>query len=152
MRDEDKTAAPGGRRRLPNRRPILTQPIEDPLTGGKWHLTVGFDPAGRVREIFLDRAHKAGSVFDALAHDACKLISREILQRGRRAGELLRNLSDRPPSLLAQALSVAAALEERHGAWMGEAYLRQLEDEILGQKSVGQKHAKKTAPLGEGPG
>jgi hypothetical protein len=139
------SAAPNGssRNRLPNRRPILTQPISDPVTG-KWHLTVGFDPAGRVREIFLDRAHKAGSVFDALAHDACILVSREILQRGRPAGELLRNLSDRPPSLLAQALAVAAELEQRRGAAIGEAYLRQLENEILGRE--------KAAALGQGPG
>jgi hypothetical protein len=139
----EPSSKPGSRRRLPNRRPILTEPVSDPVTG-KWHLTVGFDPDGRVREIFLDRAGRAGSPFDAVAHDACILISREILQRGCRVVDLLRNLSERPPSLLAAALTAAAALEEHNGAWIGAAYRRQLEEEILGTKT------KKAAPLRQG--
>jgi hypothetical protein len=100
--------------KLPPRRPIVTARLADPLTG-HWHLTTGFGLDGKVREIFLDHAGHAGEPFDALIHDACIIFSRDALQRGCTAAELARNLSERPPSLFAQAFTVAAALEADFG-------------------------------------
>jgi hypothetical protein len=117
--------------RLPSRRPILTVPIEDAATG-KWHLTVGFDAAGVCREIFLDRAHMAGSGLDSLVHDVCIIISRELLQCGRSPAALVRGLSERPPSLFSRALVEAMTLERDHGAEM--RHICRLEEEYLEPK------------------
>jgi hypothetical protein len=103
------------RLRLPTRRPILTNRLADPLSGQYWHFTTGFDHAGRVREIFLDSSGRAGAPFDALIHDMCIMASRDCLQRGLLARDLLRNLSERPPSLLAAALAETVKLETEVG-------------------------------------
>jgi hypothetical protein len=103
------------RLRLPARRPIVTSRLADPVTGHHWHFTTGFDQTGRVREIFLDSSGRAGAPFDALIHDMCIMASRDCLQRGLTARDLVRNLSDRPPSLLAAAFTTAVALETKLG-------------------------------------
>jgi hypothetical protein len=132
------------RRRLPNRRPNMTVPIADSATG-RWHLTVGFDREGEVREIFLDRAGRAGSEFDGLVHDACILISREILQRGRKPIELLRSMSERPPSLFSGSLSLAIELQKKHGAEIAARYV-QLEEELSGHSQTTHRSAARPAP------
>ena len=102
--------------RLPARRPILTSRLADPVTGHHFHFTTGFDPgSGLVREIFLDSSGRAGAPFDALIHDMCIMASRDCLQRGLRPRDLMRNLSDRPPSLLAAVWHTADALETELG-------------------------------------
>ena len=107
---------PATRMRPPNRRAIITELIEDAATG-LWNLSASFDAAGRCQEFFLSAAHGAGSALDALVHDACITLSRDCLQRGVPAAELARGLSDRPPSLLARALTVCARYEaEASGA------------------------------------
>jgi hypothetical protein len=103
------------RLRLPTRRPIITSRLADPVTGRHWHFTTGFDGAGRGCEFFLDSSGRAGAPFDALIHDVCIIASRDCLQRGLSARELLRNLSERPPSLLAVALMAVTQLETEHG-------------------------------------
>jgi hypothetical protein len=119
------------RTRLPNRRPILTVPLEDAATG-KWHLTVGFDAEGVCREIFLDRAHQAGTALDSLVHDICIIVSRELLQRDRSPAALVHNLSDRPPSLFCKALVEAMTLQRDHGAEMRR--VNRLEEEYAEPK------------------
>jgi hypothetical protein len=103
------------RLRLPGRRPIVTSRLADPLTGHHFHFTTGFDHAGRVKEFFLDSSGRAGALFDALIHDMCIMASRDCLQRGLSVRDLMRNLSDRPPSLLGAACSAADALETELG-------------------------------------
>lgn len=104
---------PGVRVRPLNRRATITELVEDAATGW-WNLSASFDDAsGQCQEIFLSTAHRAGSEFDALVHDGCILISRDCLQRGLSAADLVRGLSDRPPSLYAKALGICAAEEDR---------------------------------------
>jgi hypothetical protein len=111
--------------RLPARRPIITSRLADPVTGHHWHFTTGFDAAGRVREIFLDSSGHAGAPFDALVHDMCIMASRDCLQRGLSARELLRNLSERPRSLLAAAFTEAVQLETQLGPGFARLILRE---------------------------
>jgi hypothetical protein len=113
------------RLRLPARRPIVTSRLADPVTGHHWHFTTGFDHAGRVREIFLDSSGHAGAPFDALVHDMCIMASRDCLQRGLTARDLLRNLSERPPSLLAAAFTEAMQLETQLGPEFARLILRE---------------------------
>ena len=118
---------------LPARRPNATVTIDDAATGW-WNLTAGFDETtGRVAEIFLDQAHRAGSAFDSLVHDLCIIVSRDLLQRGHGCAELIRKLSDRPPSLIARALAEAADLEERLGPLIAAQYR---ERALLAQREV----------------
>jgi hypothetical protein len=111
--------------RLPTRRPIITDRLADPVTGHSWHLSTGFSTDGRGREFFLDSSGRAGAPFDALVHDMAIVISRDCLQRGLSARDLLRNLSERPPSLLAAALAAVTALEIEHGPHLARLIKRE---------------------------
>jgi hypothetical protein len=113
------------RLRLPSRRPVITSRLADPITGHHWHFTTGFDRFGHVREIFLDSSGRAGAPFDALIHDMCIVVSRDCLQRGLSPRELLRNLSERPPSLLAAAFHAATDLETELGLEMARLIIRE---------------------------
>lgn len=76
------------RQRLPNRRLAVTEAVA--WRGGTWLLGVGFDPAGRVREAFLD-GPKTGTDYEALMDDACVMISL-LLQLGLPAPEIAARL------------------------------------------------------------
>lgn len=83
----------------------------------RWTLSVGFDPHGKVREVFITGGIKAGVDADAWAVDSCILLSR-LLQSGPDAAELLRSLSPMPdqasiatPSLMAVILRKAIQIE-----------------------------------------
>lgn len=101
--------------------------------GRAFELGVGFDAAGRVRELFLD-GHKSGTDMEALLDDAAVLASL-ALQHGAAAGDLAASMgwaladgtdgrggSDwggegrRPISLIGLVLATAAALERAGGA------------------------------------
>jgi hypothetical protein len=109
----DPSRGPGSRVPPPNRRAIFTELIEDAATGW-WNLSASFDEAsGKCQEIFLSTAPRVGSVLDALVHDGCIIVSRDCLQRGLSARDLVRGLSDQPPSLFAKALRLCADHEDR---------------------------------------
>ncbi len=101
--------------RLPDRRLAV---VEDLAWAGRvWSLGLGFDGAGRVREIFLDGA-KPGSGIDALVADGCVALSL-LLQHGVSAAELARHLGresverQAPAASILGAAAVAAAAVER---------------------------------------
>ncbi len=86
------TAAPT-RTRLPNRRPALTLDIE---TGDcRATATIGFDEAGRPREVFLIGG-KAGSDMAKILDDVAVLIS-IALQHNIAASVLARSVGRQPP-------------------------------------------------------
>ena len=58
--------------------------------GRRYAVGCGFDPAGRVREVFLS-GYRVGSELDSLLDDACVLVS-IMLQGGWRPEELARHL------------------------------------------------------------
>jgi hypothetical protein len=98
--------------------------------GSIWTLTVGWEDAGRVGEIFLT-GMKSGTDLQVHAEDDCFIISR-LLQRGEPIGELAHSFSRRqdnsvprdcdtgirPISLIAAAIQAAALIEIEEGATM----------------------------------
>ncbi len=107
------------RRRLPNRRPCVTETIyvgEEGTDGTRFHVTFGFFDDGRVGEIFLN-ARKADSEQDRWASDAGVLVS-ILLQAGFRPRELaagMGRLSGGVPATAAgAALDLAARLSEEN--------------------------------------
>ena len=104
------------RARLAKRRNNLTiERIKFDGDGGDlfFTLTVGFDAAGKVGEIFISGL-KFGSTLDALMADAAVAISR-LLQSGTSATELAASMGrlgdQRPASLLGAAVDAAAEVE-----------------------------------------
>ena len=88
------------RRRLPNRRPSLTQA----LTVGnlRFHASIGFDPAdGQPREVFLAGA-KDGTEMAAILDDASVVISM-ALQHGITAAALAKSVARVPAAPLTPA-------------------------------------------------
>lgn len=93
------------RQRLPNRRDNESREIE---VGGRSYLvTVGFDPAGQPREIFIHGA-KAGSEIDTMMDDAAVMAS-IALQHGATGADLARSLSR--ASVLGAAIDWLVELE-----------------------------------------
>jgi hypothetical protein len=76
------------RARLPNRRLNITDVAV--WRGRTWMLCIGFDRAGRAREVFID-GNKTGSEFEGLLDDACVLLS-ILLQTGVPSGDVGRHL------------------------------------------------------------
>ena len=101
---------------LPNRRPCET--VELDWSGQRYHLSLGRDSAGQVRELFCDGA-KSGSDAEAIIDDALILAS-ILLQHGTTAAEVWASLgrlspdpasgrpSDEPASLIGAAIKMAA--------------------------------------------
>ncbi len=88
------------RRRLPNRRPAVTETIE--VEGHKVEVTVGFEPeSGAVREVFLV-AGKEGSMLDSLLADAAVAIS-VALQHGVHPAALAKSVGRLPNGSIAPA-------------------------------------------------
>jgi hypothetical protein len=130
------------RERLPNRRLNITDVAQ--WRGRTWMLCIGFDRAGRAREVFID-GNKTGSEFEGLLDDACVLLS-ILLQTGVPTGDVGRHLggprvnpdgdpmtegerNELAPDLIREAASpigaVAAriaAIEAAGGAGIREAY------------------------------
>ncbi len=121
------------RERLPDRRPNTSRNIE--WHGSKWTVTVGWNHAGRVQEIFLKGA-KMGTHMEVAAEDDCFIVSR-LLQRGESISDLSASLLlHRPlraegdcdtgsvlPSLIAVAIAAAAKIEEEDGSAMARLLL-----------------------------
>jgi hypothetical protein len=104
------------RLRLPNRRPCETTTISFRRSDGsiaEFQATAGFDPVGRVREVFLSSG-RPGSDNDALLNDAAVAIS-VSLQSGVPATAMAvstgRTTGDQPVSAIGAALAWLAALE-----------------------------------------
>jgi hypothetical protein len=119
------------RRQLPNRRLQVTDKFE--WHGKQYLLSVGFDPEGRVGEVFL-AGTKAGTDLNGLMTDACVLLSL-LLQYGGRsawiAGRLAGLVAAEDPhkdpeltSLIGMVARRAAALERDYGAEMTANYAR----------------------------
>jgi hypothetical protein len=71
-----------GRKRLPNRRPQVTDATRWPLEGGRRvHVSAGLADDGRILETFLRGGGKSGSGVDFLLDDIAVIISR-ALQHG----------------------------------------------------------------------
>ncbi len=88
------------RKRLPNRRPAITETLE--VEGQKVVATVGFDPEDdSPRELFL-KAGKEGSLLNALLDDAAVVIS-IALQCGVSAETLARSVGRLPATPLTPA-------------------------------------------------
>ena len=66
------------RHRLPNRR--LNETVDMLFDGQRFHVTIGFAPDGRPREVYCHGA-KVGSSMDLLLDDACVALSL-LLQHG----------------------------------------------------------------------
>ena len=66
------------RTRLPNRPGALAE--EAAFEGHVWRISLGFDKAGQVRELFMDGS-KPGSPLERLLDDACVAVSL-LLQHG----------------------------------------------------------------------
>lgn len=100
------------RHRLPNRRSAVTHDIA--VAGQHLTATIGFDPEGRPREVFLS-AGKGGSGLSALLEDAAVMIS-VGLQHGVTAAALSHSIGrvpaafDGPPTLAASAIGAALDL------------------------------------------
>ncbi len=112
------------RERLPDRRLTLTE--EFPGDGRDWSLSVGFNPAGCAKEIFLSGA-KAGSDYEGLLHDACILTSR-LFQMGV-SPEMLADSLGRGgmnganhASPLGQAIALATVIEREDGGALRAVY------------------------------
>ncbi len=71
-------AAPTPRQRLPNRRGNET--VDLVFDGQRYHVTIGFAPDGRPREVFC-HGGKVGSGMDRILDDACVALSL-LLQYG----------------------------------------------------------------------
>ena len=77
------------RQRLPNRRRQETVELE--FGEHQYAVSVGLDPSGAIREVFV-AGQKQGSTLDATLDDAAIVIS-IALQRGATAAELRRSMS-----------------------------------------------------------
>jgi len=109
------------RQRLPDRRITITERVT--WQGRSWHVSIGFDAAGRAREIFLAGA-KAGSEMDAIANDAAVLASM-MLQAGGDPAAIARSMGrigPAPASIVGLALDCAAAVEASEGAAIRSAH------------------------------
>ena len=103
---------------LPSRRPGYTVPIE--YRGSTWLVTVGLDPNGTAREVFIDTPlpwAEWSSLFNDLAITTSKL-----LQRGERVGELRTVLSERQPSFQAIVIALAEEIEREFGPGIAALY------------------------------
>ena len=60
------------RKRLPNRRRCISLDLQH--DGASYNITLGFDAAGRIREIFA-RGPKTGSTMEGLLDDVCITLS-----------------------------------------------------------------------------
>ncbi len=88
------------RKRLPNRRPAITETIE--VEGQCVEVTVGFAPeSGAVQEVFL-AARKTGSMLDSLLADAAVAIS-VALQHGVSPAALAKSVGRLPNGSIAPA-------------------------------------------------
>lgn len=116
------------RRRLPDRRLNVTETCR--WGGNEFHLGIGFDHEGHIRECFLDGI-KVGSDQAALIDDVCVVISR-LLQHGENLEALSRTLSreGREPeaaSLIGCMLRLMCQVQKEHGAVARNSYMAQLE-------------------------
>lgn len=112
-----------GRTRLPNRRPQLA--VNESWAGREWRVGMGFDTAGKVREVFA-RGVKTGQHLEGLLDDACILMS-ILLQSGMDAAALAAHLGREgvdpaagAASLIGQIARRAAAAEREAGPAMAE--------------------------------
>lgn len=105
---------------LPDRRPNF---VERVAWGGlDWLVSIGLDPEGVAREVFVDPADNLVGVDDdvlALVHDAA-ITASHLLQLGIRAADHAERLAGRAPSVLGVALRAAAEAETREGDWVRE--------------------------------
>jgi hypothetical protein len=111
------------RLRLPNRRPCLTTTIDFQRADGsiaEFQATAGFDPIGRVREVFLSSG-RPGSDIDALLNDAGIVISL-ALQHGTPAQALALSAGfiagdpPRPVSPIGAALALCSPSSRPRGS------------------------------------
>lgn len=119
------------RQRLPGRRMTITTTVQ--WRAASWLVAAGFDPDGRVREVFIDPdaeshgAAKVGSDMRAMLEDACIVISR-CLQYGDRAEDLAKTLSregsdaGENASQLGVLAARLASLEQEAGRGVRDAY------------------------------
>ena len=88
------------RRRLPNRRPVITETLQ--VGGQVFTATIGFDPeSGQPREVFLT-AGKMGSMLNSLLADAAVAIS-VALQHGVPPAALAKSVGRLPNGSIASA-------------------------------------------------
>jgi hypothetical protein len=94
------------RRRLPNRRPALTQEIV--VSGGTaLAVTIGLDPDGRPAEVFVNGG-KTGSAMDFLLGDLAVIVS-VALQCGVSARSMAKSIARLPESLDGPPTKAASA-------------------------------------------
>lgn len=113
----------GARTELPTRRLHLTNSL--PWRGAKWLFTVGFDTAGRAREIFVVTRVPVDGAQQAAASAFAITLSHE-LQRGARALQLVLDLRQSPHEmapLMRLILLAAARMEREDGPAIHDAYL-----------------------------
>ncbi len=114
------------RQRLPNRRPQLT--TEMAYDNHTYAVSVGFDAAGAIREVFVT-GQKQGSMLDATLDDAAIIISHH-LQRGGTAEQLRKSMSrlgggigvaTAPASPVGAVVDLVAEIETEVAGSTGEA-------------------------------
>ena len=110
------------RQRLPNRRKQLT--AEMLYNGHDYLVSVGFDPSGAIREVFV-AGQKQGSTLDATLDDAAIIISHH-LQRGGTAAQLRKSMSR-----LGGGIGVATAPASPVGAVVD--LVAEIEREMIGR-------------------
>ena len=121
------------RKRLPPRRPAITQTIE--VEGQIVEVTIGFAPEdGAVREVFL-AAGKTGSMLDSLLADAAVAIS-VALQHGVPPSALAKSVGRLPNGSIAPADLDRLQSDRRPISLIGGALdlLRSLDDGEVGGK------------------
>ncbi|SOH93354.1 hypothetical protein SAMN06273572_10230 [Monaibacterium marinum] len=91
---------------LPDRRQNRTHEIT--AYGGRWRVCVGYDGAGRAREVFMD-GERVGSDVAQLLSDACVAIS-VALQHGVPAAEMGASCGTVPVAGAAEVTEPASAL------------------------------------------
>lgn len=104
---------------LPSRRPGYTLPIH--WLGADWKLTIGLDPNGHAKEVFIETP-LCYAELASFASDTAILLSQWVLQREVRCAELSPSLSERPPSLLAVAIRAAEEVEREFGPGIAALY------------------------------
>lgn len=80
------------RSKLPTRRCSITHDVD--FRGSRFSVTVGYDRAGVVKEVFAD-SDNGGSAFAEVVRDACVLVSL-LLQHGAVPREILNSLGREP--------------------------------------------------------
>ena len=106
------------RKRLPNRRPAITETLE--VEGQCVEVTIGFAPEdGAVREVFL-AAGKEGSMLDSLLADAAVTIS-VALQHGVSPAALSKSVGRLPNGNIAPADLDRPQSERRPASLIGAA-------------------------------